>query len=63
MVCRFVHHSRVIFISIYDFLSTKGKKNMYNYTQEKKTKQKNTFTQASIYYENFFESYRTISCL
>ncbi|CAI4835389.1 CCC_1a_G0054740.mRNA.1.CDS.1 [Saccharomyces cerevisiae] len=62
MVCRFVHHSRVIFISIYDFLSTKGKENMYNYTQEEK-KQKNTFTQASIYYENFFESYRTISCL
>lgn len=26
---------------------------MYNYTQEKK--KRNTFTQASIYYENFFE--------
>ncbi|CAD6649416.1 HN1_G0023870.mRNA.1.CDS.1 [Saccharomyces cerevisiae] len=62
MVCRFVHHSRVIFISIYDFLSTRGKENMYNYTQEEK-KQKNTFTQASIYYVTFFESYRTISCL
>ena len=43
MVCRFVHHSRVIFISIYDFLSTKGKKNMYNYTQEKKNKTKEHF--------------------
>ncbi|CAI4837060.1 BAQ_1a_G0054940.mRNA.1.CDS.1 [Saccharomyces cerevisiae] len=62
MVCRFVHHSRVIFISIYDFLSTKGKKTCI-IIHKKKKKQKNTFTQASIYYENFFESYRTISCL
>ncbi|CAI4832718.1 CCN_G0054770.mRNA.1.CDS.1 [Saccharomyces cerevisiae] len=63
MVCRFVHHSRVIFISIYDFLSTKGKKTCIIIHKKKKKKQKNTFTQASIYYENFFESYRTISCL
>ncbi|CAD6646326.1 CEI_1a_G0054510.mRNA.1.CDS.1 [Saccharomyces cerevisiae] len=61
MVCRFVHHSRVIFISIYDFLSTKGKKIMYNYTQEKKNKR--TLSHKQVYiYENFFESYRTISC-
>ncbi|CAI7481580.1 CFC_collapsed_G0055220.mRNA.1.CDS.1 [Saccharomyces cerevisiae] len=48
MVCRFVHHSRVIFISIYDFLSTKGKKNMYNYTQEKKKKKEHFHTSKYI---------------
>ncbi|CAI4846097.1 CCQ_1a_G0054590.mRNA.1.CDS.1 [Saccharomyces cerevisiae] len=40
MVCRFVHHSRVIFISIYDFLGTKGKKTcIIIHKKKKKTKE------------------------
>ncbi|CAD6651790.1 BAI_1a_G0054680.mRNA.1.CDS.1 [Saccharomyces cerevisiae] len=43
MVCRFVHHSRVIFISIYDFLSTKGKKTCIIIHKKKKKKTKEHF--------------------
>ncbi|CAI4841276.1 BBL_G0054720.mRNA.1.CDS.1 [Saccharomyces cerevisiae] len=54
MVCRFVHHSRVIFISIYDFLSTKGKKTCIIIHKKKKKQNKRTLSHKQVYIMRIF---------